>query len=457
MNSPTRPANPDARTERMLTAPALPLIASMASPNALAFIVQAGVSMTEVWFVGQLGTVCLAAMALMFPWLMLVQMLSNGAIGGAVIGATARALGSGDRDRAERLIWHSLMIAVIAGFSCLVLVLLALDPLLSFMSDSTEVLAESRRYAVILFSGSPLLWSMALLLSVYRGMGNMRFPALMMVLNGAIQIPLSGALILGWFGFPQIGLAGAAVSVVTISAISTLILILGLRRPSSPIQLRWSARAPRADLFGAILNVGLPSALSPILTISTISGVNALVGGFGVAALAGYGIASRIEFLIIPLVFGIGIAMNAVVGSNLGAGQVARGVHVGWVGSGMAAAVAGVGGLVVALFPETWAGIFTDDPATIASAVGYLQYAGSFFAFQGLGLSLYFASQGAGAMVWPIVATFLRLGVAIGGGAIMLYGFDASLNTIYFMSGLGMLVYGLFTAGALKLGMWERG
>ncbi len=423
----------------------------------MAFIVQACVNMTEVWYVGQLGTVSLAAMALTFPLLMLLQMLANGAFGGAVTGAIARAVGSGDNDTAEALIWHSLMIALIAGLGFLVLAQFVLDPLLRLMSDDAAVLAEAKSFALVVFVGAPLLWSMALLTSAYRGMGNMRFPALLMVSGAIVQIPLSGTLVLGWFGVPSQGITGAAISVVTVATLSTVILLLGLRRPTSILRLRWAARTPRAELFHRITKIGLPSALSPLLTISTLSGLNVLVGQFGVAALAGYGVASRIEFLVIPLVFGLGVAMNAMVGINLGAGQVKRAVHVGWVGSAVAAGLAGTGGIILAIFPDAWASLFTSDPATLESARGYLRWVGPFFAFQGLGLSLYFASQGAGAMSWPVIATVARMVVAIGGGALALFVFQSTLNGVYLASGFAMLIYGAMTAAALKLGMWERG
>jgi Na+-driven multidrug efflux pump len=93
-------------TRRMLAGAPLPLLLAMAAPNAVAFLVQASVSMAEVAFVARLGTEALAALALMFPGLMLMQMLANGAIGGAVSSAIARAMGAGDRARAEMLVWH---------------------------------------------------------------------------------------------------------------------------------------------------------------------------------------------------------------------------------------------------------------------------------------------------------------------------------------------------------------
>ena len=222
------------RTNQLLTAPVLPLLISMAAPNAAAFLVQATVNMTEVWYVGQLGTVSLAAMALMFPLFMLMQMLANGAMGGGVTGAIARAMGGHNVDTAERLIWHALVIALVAGFGFLILVLVALESLLSLMSKEPAVLEEARLYAVILFSGCPLIWSMALLSSVYRGMGNMQFPAMLMFLGAFIQIPLSGTLVLGWFGVPSLGIAGAAVSVIAVAAFSNILLIGGLLLERSP-------------------------------------------------------------------------------------------------------------------------------------------------------------------------------------------------------------------------------
>ena len=98
----------DPKTQHLLTAKPLPLLVRMAAPSTLAFLVQGSVSLAEVWFIGQLGSISLAAIALAFPFLMLTQTLSGGAMGGAVASAIARALGAGDIHRAEQLIWHAL-------------------------------------------------------------------------------------------------------------------------------------------------------------------------------------------------------------------------------------------------------------------------------------------------------------------------------------------------------------
>jgi putative MATE family efflux protein len=441
----------------MLTAPPFPMLVRMATPNALAFLVQASVSMAEVAFVSELGTVPLAAVALMFPGLMLMQTLANGAVGGAVSSAVARALGRGDSARAESLIWHALAIAVGAGVLFYLSWRLAGAELLETLGAGESVRTTAAAYAEIIFGGAVLVWLMALLNSVFRGMGNMKLPATLMMLGAAVQIPLAGTLILGWFGVPALGLEGAAVAVLVVAGVNVGILLTRLRSPATPIRLRLAHMRLQWPLFADIFRVGALASLSPVFTVLTVSVVNGLVSEFGVAALAGYGIVARLEFLLIPMVFGLGAAMTALVGTNMGAGNVARAERIGWLGGLSAAAVTGAVGMLLALFPGLWLGLFAEDAATWAAGESYLQIVGPVFAFQGLGLSLYFASQGAGTVLWPVIATALRFAIGVGGAALAVTVFSAGLDTVYVCLAIGMFVYGALTAGAIRLGAWRNG
>lgn len=443
-------------SEQMLHAPALPLLLRMATPNAVAFFVQAAVSMAEVAFVGQLGTVPLAAIALMFPGLMLMQMLANGAIGGAVSSAIARSLGAGKRDRAAALIWHALAIAVISGALFGAAWYAAGPWLLETMGANATVAAVAGDYADVLFGGAVLVWSMALLNSVLRGMGNMKLPALLMIVGAGIQIPLSGTLMLGWFGVPAMGLTGSAVALLIVATINTIVLLFRLRRADAPVRLEVTSCRLNGDLFADIFRVGALAALSPIFTVLTIGMINGLISGFGVAALAGYGIVARLEFLLIPMVFGLGAAMTALVGTNMGAGNLKRAEHIGWLGGGAAALITGMVGILLALFPGLWLGLFAEDAATWAAGESYLHIVGPVFAFQGLGLSLYFASQGAGTVLWPVIATALRFVIGVGGAVLAVSVFSSGLEAIYACLALGMFAYGALTAAALKRGAWRR-
>jgi putative MATE family efflux protein len=422
----------------------------------VAFFIQGSVSLAEVWFIGQLGEISLAAIALAFPLLMLTQTLSGGAMGGAVAAAIARALGAGDIVRAERLVWHALALAVMGGVGLLVIFLLGGRAFLQFLGGEDEVLRQAYAYAVVLLSGSVFLWLIGTVTAIYRGMGEMQFPAAVMIFNALVQIPLSGCLILGWGGLPALGIIGAAISAIVAAALLCLPLFVKLSKGDLPVRLRLSAMRFSKSDFDEILRVALPASLSPLLTIATVLVLTAYVASFGEAALAGYGIGSRVEFLIIPLVFGLGAAMTTAVGASVGAGELDRAERLGAIGGLSAGVIAGLVGIVLALFPNAWIGVFTDVPAVHAAARSYIEIVGPLFFFHGLGLSLYFASQGASAMFWPVWATVLRVLVAALGGYVLAFTLDFGLSGIYTAAAAAMLTYAVVIAAAIKAGAWRH-
>ena len=445
-----------ARTRAILSGPPLPLLLRLAAPNALAFFVQACVNMAEVWYVGQLGTSALAAMALAFPFLMLMQTMSGGAIGGAVSSSVARALGASKPERAAALLWHALAIALGGALTFGALYAAFGRTLLAHLGGSGAELAQAAAYLDLLFAGGAALWLNAILASAFRGLGEMRFPALLMVLATALQVPLSGALVLGWWGAPALGISGAAVSVLAVASLSGLVSLLRLRRGIGAVRLTRAHFALERSAFADILRVGALSALSPVLTVLTVVALNATVASFGATALAGYGIGARLEFLLIPLVFGLGAAMTATVGINVGAGQLERAHQIAWTGAAVAGALTGTIGLVLAIWPQIWVGIFTDDPATFATGASYLRTAGPAYVFQGLGLSLYFASQGARAVLWPVIGVCVRFAIAVGGGAAAVSLFGLGPRAVFACIAAGIAAYGLTTALAIRLGAWRR-
>jgi Na+-driven multidrug efflux pump len=166
------------------------------------------------------------------------------------------------------------------------------------------------------------------------------------------------------------------------------------------------------------------------------------VGRFGPAALAGYGVGVRLELLQIPLVFAVGQALVVLVGTNLGAGQPGRAKRIAWAGSGLAAAICLAIGGTVAVFPLAWLGLFSADPAVLAAGTTYLRIVGPFYCLLGASIALYFASQGAGRMLRPVLAGTTRLAIVIVGGAVA-----TSLTAIFGVVAAGILV----SAGLL---MW---
>ena len=192
------------------------------------------------------------------------------------------------------------------------------------------------------------------------------------------------------------------------------------------------------------------------MVVGTILVLTGLVGRFGTEALAGYGIGSRVEFLMIPLIFGIGSAMTSIVGANIGALNIDRAEKVGILGGSTAGFVSIVIGLTLAAFPEAWIQFFTDDIKAFEVTKKYIQIVGPFYIFQGIGLSLYFASQGANAMKWPTIATIARFIIACAGGGISVYWLDLGIESIFISSSAAMAIFGLMIFISIKKGAWRK-
>jgi Na+-driven multidrug efflux pump len=219
-----------------------------------------------------------------------------------------------------------------------------------------------------------------------------------------------------------------------------------LRSSLRHLRLRWR-------LLRDILRVGAVAALVTVQNNLTVLCTTGLIGNFGPAAIAGYGVGTRLEYLLVPLVFGLGAPLVARVGTNIGAGRRDRALRVAWAGAAIGFAISEAIGLWAALFPAGWLSLFGDDPGMIAAGSAYLRAAGPFYGFFGLGLALYFGSQGAGRLLWPLCAGLLRLVVAVTGVWLMLR-WTGELPYIFLALGLGLAIYGLVNAAAVKAGAW---
>jgi len=442
-------------TRLLLEGPVVPTLLRLAAPNVLVMVLQAAVSTMDGVFVGWLGADALAGVSLVFPLVMLMQTMSAGGMGGGVASAVARALGAGRREDANALASHAVLIAL--GMSALFTAsLLGAGPaIFRAMGGRDGTLSAAIAYGNVVFGGAVAYWLYNTLSSVVRGSGNMGLPATALALSATIYLALSPALIMGWGPFPALGVAGAATaslgSFVLASAVLFAYLVSGrglVRLSPFQHRLRWS-------LFWEILRVGAPGSLNTVMTNLTIVLVTGLVGPFGAHALAGYGMGARLEYLQIPLVFGLGSALVTLVGTNAGAKQHRRAEHIAWVGAGLAAGITGTLGLAAALFPHGWIGLFSADPEILAVGSAYLRIVGPTYGFFGLGLALYFASQGAGRLAWPLAAGFARLLIAAVGGWLASRWLGGGLAGVFAAMAMALVVFGSTLGLALKLGAWH--
>jgi putative MATE family efflux protein len=453
--APVPPGALSPRTRLLLEGPVARTLLWLAAPNVLVMVLQAAVSTLDAVFVGWLGSAALAGVSLVFPLVMLMQTMSAGGMGGGVASAVARALGAGRRADADALVIHAIVIALVMGGAFTLTLELAGPALYRTMGGTDEVLSGAVAYSRVLFGGAVAYWLFNTLGSAIRGTGNMAVPASVMVASGLLYLALSPALILGWGPLPRLGIAGAAAASVLSFGLGSLALLGFLVAGRSLVRPVLHGRGLRRALFWEILRVGAPGALNTVFTNLTVVVLTALVGPFGATALAGYGMGARLEYLQIPIVFGLGSGLVTMVGTSIGAGDRARAVRVAWVGAGMAAGITGAIGILAALFPHAWLGLFTADPAVLAAGTRYLTIVGPFYGFFGAGLALYFASQGAGRLLWPLCAGFTRLVVAGAGGWLAVRGLGGGLPGLYVTMAAALVVLGVMNIAAIHLGAWR--
>ena len=198
----------DPRTRLLLEAPVTRTILRLALPNVVVMMVQASIGLIETYFVAKLGLDALAGIALVFPLFMLLQMVSAGAMGGGILSAIARALGAGERDRANELVWSAVAITIGLGALTTVAALLLGPKLYALMGGRDGSLAAATTYSAIVFAGAIPLWLFNSFAAIIRGTGNMFFPAAVIVAGALVLIPLSPLLIFGLGPFPHLGIAG---------------------------------------------------------------------------------------------------------------------------------------------------------------------------------------------------------------------------------------------------------
>ena len=431
-----------ARTRRLLDDPIAPTLARLAAPNLVVSAAQTVVAVMDAWWVGKLGVAPLAALALVFPVQSLMTMMSAGAMGGGVSSAMARALGAGDRERAESLALHALIVAAVMAALFTILFALFAHPLFALLGGRDTALDGAVAYARIMFGGAIVVWVANTLASLLRGTGNMLVPGLVFTVTALVNIWLSGALTLGWSGMPALGVAGPAAATIIAFGIAAGVMLAYLISGRGGVRFRLFDVALRASIFIDIAKVGLVACGNALLTIATIVIVTGLVGLYGTAALAGYGLGSRLELLLIPITFSVGGAMTAMVGVNRGAGAYARARAIAWTGGLAVFAITGLIGVTVAVAPDLWMGLFTADPAAAEIARRYLAIAGPLFACFGFGQALYFATQGTGSMIAPFWAGCARLALAGGGGAIVVLALGWPLTALFVCVATGFVVFG---------------
>jgi putative MATE family efflux protein len=432
---------PQAR--RLLEGPVLATLLRLAAPTAALMLLQGVIAAGEAAFVGRLGSDALAGVSLSFPPVMLMTTLSAGAYGGGVASGVARALGAGRPADAARLAGTALGTSALLGLASAAAMLLFGRAFYAALGAVGPALDAAVLYSDVLFLAAVPFWLFNAAASVLRGGGNAAYPAAAGAVAGVVTLAVSPLAIFT----AGLGIAGAAWAVVGHNVVMAAALLRALWK--SPLRPGLPSLLPRWGYLSEILRVSVPSAASTLLTNATFVVLTALVAPFGSAAIAGYGAGGRLEYLLIPLVFGIGSALVPLVAASDGAGDFARVRRLTRTGAAVGAGACGCVGVTAALFPSGWMGLFTSEDAVVGTGTSYLVRVGPAYAFLGLGLALYFAAQGRG-RVLPLLATLTRLLVAGALGALGLGVLGWGIDSLFALMACGLVLYGVVMAAVMR-------
>jgi putative MATE family efflux protein len=444
---------PQAR--RLLEGPVLTTLLRLAAPTAALMLLQGVIAAGEAAFVGRLGPHALAGVSLSFPLVMLMTTLSAGAYGGGVASAVARALGAGRSDDAAQLAGTALGMSAILGLASMAAVQLLGRTFYAALGATGPALEAAVLYSDVLFLGAVPFWLFNAAASVLRGGGNAAYPAVAGAAGGIVTLAVSPLVIFGAGPVPGLGIAGAAWSVVAYNVAMAAVLLRAVWAPGSPARPSCRALVPRWRYAFEVLRVSVPSAASTVMTNLTFIILTALVAPFGVEAIAGYGAGGRLEYLLIPLVFGVGSALVPLVAASDGAGDFGRVRSLTRAGAALGAGGCGLVGGTAALFPRAWMGLFTSDPAVAGFGGAYLVRVGPAYAFLGLGLALYFAAQGRGRTTQPLLATLTRLLVAGALGALGLGVLGWGIDSLFALMACGLVSYGMVMVAVMRRELWS--
>ncbi|HJR41983.1 MAG TPA: MATE family efflux transporter [Gemmatimonadaceae bacterium] len=405
-------------------------------------------SVDAFWIGTRLGPIGLAAVSTSVFWIwMLIALAEMVAVG--LTAVASRRHGQRRPKQAARAVGAALVFSLGLGLAVALVGLLILDWLFAVMHTPPDVTALGRRYLTAYLAGCPLIFGYFAIDAAFRASGDTRTPFLLLTVSVVAALVLDPILILGLGPAPALGIAGAAIAtILTRGSVFVLGLVLLMRR--SMIRLV----GPTERAIPLIARIGLPTAATGMIFSLIYILMTRTTTQFGTPALAALGIGHRVESWAYMVGVGFGAAAAAIVGQNLGAGQVSRAERSGWITTGFASVVGVAAAVVEIVFAEEFASLFTDDPAVIAVAASYLRICALSQAFVGAELVLEGALGGAGHTFPPMLTstTLTAIRIPLAAWAAYRWGIDG----IWWVICLTATARGIAMMVLWRLGRWKR-
>lgn len=355
---------------RLIEGPVARTLIRLSAPMVVAMFAMVGFNIVDTFYVGRLGVEPLAAMGFTLPVVMAVNSISLG-IGVGTTAVVAQAIGRRDSAGVQRFALSSLLLGITVASAMAIAGLLGGRALFTLLGAEGSVLEYVLQYMSVWFFGLPLVVIPQNGNSSIRAAGDTKTPAKIMLTVLAINAILDPIFIFGWGPVPAYGLRGAAIATVFSQACAMVVALLVLRRRGILVRMRLTF-IEVMSAWQRILKIGLPAAVTQLIAPISTAAITALVAGYGVAAVAGFGVATRLESFAVMVINAIGAALVPFVGQNWGAGKKARVSRAVKTALVMTAAWGAFVWILSLVIGRQAAGIFNKDPAVIGVVMAYM-------------------------------------------------------------------------------------
>ncbi len=335
-------------------------LVDMTVPVLFGITMMMGQSLIDTWFVGLVGDRELAAYSFGFPVLMIVMSVAIG-LGAGTSSVVARAIGADNHRRARRLSTDALILSFIATAVIAAIGILTINPLFRLLGAPEDMLPMIWQFLTILYCGVPFMVVGMVGMASMRATGDTKLPSMLMVMTAILNVILDPILIFGLGPVPAMGLNGAATAALIARGVIFFGTLYLMRHRFDMVTFNRPDPKELVDSCKDVLHVGIPAAGTNVIVPLGATIVTAMIARFGPDAVAGFGVASRIETLMLVMYYAMSSIIGPFVGQNLAAGKQDRILRSLWLctlfclGSGLAIAA------VLALTSGILPGFFSDS------------------------------------------------------------------------------------------------
>ena len=427
----------------------------LALPMIIGYMLQVTFNLVDMFWVGRLGPVALAAVAMSGVVTMILITLIVG-VNIGTLALVSRFVGAKDMDSADNAAMQSLIIGFVASVIIGIIGFFLTPPMLKLLGARGDVLILGSGYIRIFYAGLAFVFFMFTISAILRGSGDSVTPTVILAIATGINIVLDPLMIFG-IGFPRMGINGAALATVFSFCIGGIIGLEVLLKGRSHIHLNLRRFKIDFDIIRRIFKIGIPA--SAQMTMRGFMGavLMAIVASFGTFAIAAYGVGLRLTMIVMMPGFGFAMAAATMVGQNLGAGHPERGEKSAWLATSYYFIFMVFCAAAFITFARELISIFNKSPEVVQLGIGFLRITSWSFLFIPFGLVIGRAIMGAGDTVPPMIITLISLWFfQIPAAYILAKPLGFGLNGVWYAILAASVLQAVLTTCWFKIGLWKR-